>query len=135
MIMKRLIKKAVIALHKKLDKTITGWQPTTNEVAPVTAFHSLSPINDADADQYIEALTWALDNRKKKSIYNIALTGPYGSGKSSILKTFQQKNENKDYIFLEISLATFKEELLENSTTTKDELEEGADNDTQTPTS
>jgi hypothetical protein len=133
--MKRLMKKAVIALHKKLDKVIAGWQPTPDEVTAPAAFHSLSPINDADADQYIEALSWALDNRKKKSIYNIALTGPYGSGKSSILKTFQQKNENKDYIFLEISLATFKEELLESSAATNDEIEENPDDNGQTTTS
>ncbi|WP_156166665.1 hypothetical protein [Pedobacter sp. BMA] len=73
-------------------------------------YHSLSPIGDAYADQYLDALKWALDNRKEKAIYNIALTGPYGSGKSSILKTFKQANTNKDYVFLDISLATFKEE-------------------------
>lgn len=121
--MKRLFKKAIIAIHKKLDKMVAGWQALPGEETPASAYHSLSPINDADADQYIEALTWALDNRKEKSIYNIALTGPYGSGKSSILKTFQEKNENKDYVFLEISLATFKEELAESSAITEDKDE------------
>ena len=112
--MKGLYKKTIIAIHKKLSKTVDNWQAKPMEDTAATAYHSLSPINNADADQYIEALNWALDNRKEKSIYNIALTGPYGSGKSSILKTFQGNNENKDYVFLEISLATFKEELAEN---------------------
>lgn len=111
--MKRLFRKTIISIHKKLTKVVTDWQRTPGEETQLGVYHSLSPINNANADQYIEALNWALNNRKEKSIYNIALTGPYGSGKSSILKTFQQNNENKEYVFLEISLATFKEELSE----------------------
>src|SRR5690606_25609080 len=40
------------------------------------------------------------------------ITGPYGSGKSSVIKTFQNNYANKDLQFLNISLATFKEEIL-----------------------
>lgn len=58
----------------------------------------------------MQALNWALRNRKKQDIKNIALTGPYGSGKSSILKTFQNRHKVKGLKFLFISLATFKEE-------------------------
>ncbi|WP_031529879.1 YobI family P-loop NTPase [Dyadobacter crusticola] len=66
---------------------------------------------DADPQgEYAGALSWALTNRKTADIKNIALTGPYGSGKSSILKTFQSHNTNPDLCFLNISLATFKEE-------------------------
>jgi KAP family P-loop domain len=108
--MNQFIKKAIIGLYKRLDKTIKGWAVEPEGVTPAITYHSLSPIKNADVNQYLEALTWALDNRKEESIYNIALTGPYGSGKSSILQTFKDKNENKDYVFLEISLATFKEE-------------------------
>ncbi len=39
-------------------------------------------------------------------ITNIALTGPYGSGKSSVLKTLKEVSE--DYTFLNISLATLE---------------------------
>lgn len=74
-------------------------------------YDSLSPIENADTgNHYYEALDWAFQNRKTKHIRNIALTGPYGSGKSSILRTFQRKTTNKDLHFLNISLATFKEE-------------------------
>ncbi len=77
-------------------------------------YHSLSPINNADPEKhYISALAWALKNRKKEDIKNIALTGPYGSGKSSILKTFISSNVDKSLHFLPISLATFKEEVRE----------------------
>lgn len=76
-----------------------------------SALNSLSPIDDADKDgHYSKMLLWALKNRKKKDIKNIALTGPYGSGKSSIIKTFERKNSSDDLVFLNISLATFKEE-------------------------
>lgn len=92
------------------------WPPfrTFNMGTAVVAhqFHSLSPIDDADVAQYEDALLWALKNRQKQDIKNVALTGPYGSGKSSILKTFQLKYKN-EFSFLNISLATFKEELLD----------------------
>ena len=74
-------------------------------------YSSLSPIDNGDEDgHYSKALLWALKNRKKEDIKNIALTGPYGSGKSSILKTFQKNYKGNDLKFLNISLATFKEE-------------------------
>ena len=38
---------------------------------------------------------------KSKDIYNRALTGAYGSGKSTILRTFQ--NRNKSYSYINIS--------------------------------
>lgn len=68
-------------------------------------FEDLTPKDNIDEDgQYSNAITWALNNNKIK---NIALTGPYGSGKSSILKTYQAK-QNSKYKFLNISLASFK---------------------------
>ncbi|MCH6202017.1 hypothetical protein MMU07_20745 [Aquiflexum sp. LQ15W] len=74
-------------------------------------YSSLSPIDNGDENgHYSKALLWALKNRKKGDIKNIALTGPYGSGKSSILKTFQKNYVGNDLKFLNISLATFKEE-------------------------
>ncbi|MHB1107701.1 MAG: YobI family P-loop NTPase [Lutibacter sp.] len=75
-------------------------------------YNALSPIDNVENNEdYETALSWALKNRKKNDIKNIALTGSYGSGKSSILKTFQKKYKGSDFHFLTISLATFKEEL------------------------
>jgi len=74
------------------------------------SYHSLSPVSDIEKHKYYcDALEWALLNRKEKDIKNIALTGNYGSGKSSILKTFRER-QIKGLKFLKISLATFKEE-------------------------
>lgn len=55
---------------------------------------------------YLEALKYGLQS---DDITNIALMGPYGSGKSSILKTFQKENED-DFNFLNLSLGAFSEE-------------------------
>ncbi len=80
-------------------------------------FHSLSPISDQENHKYYcDALEWALVNRKEKDIKNIALTGNYGSGKSSILKTFRER-QIEGLNFLNISLATFKDEKNKNSKT------------------
>lgn len=86
----------------------------------------LSPRDDLDKDprtqtnytHYENKLLWALKNRRKHNIKNIAITGYYGAGKSSVLKTFIKRNEvkekvenpNKDLKFLELSLATFHDE-------------------------
>lgn len=71
-----------------------------------TAYKSVEELN--------KVITFAM---KEKRIRNIALTGPYGSGKSSILQTFcrdhkEEKNENGDnkYKILNISLATLQSE-------------------------
>ena len=75
-------------------------------------YRDLTPIDSVEnGDEYIEALNWAFQNKKVK---NIALTGPYGAGKSSIIETFLRKNDedksalNKIRISaLKISMATF----------------------------
>lgn len=51
---------------------------------------------------YLDRLNEAIDT---KDVNNIALMGGYGSGKSTIIKTFQHLNER--YEFLNISLASF----------------------------
>lgn len=55
-------------------------------------------------DEYVKALNDALENNKVK---NIAISGSYGSGKSSFIKTYEKNNPQ--YKFLDISLATFKQ--------------------------
>lgn len=57
-------------------------------------------------------------------IRNVALTGPFGSGKSSVIKTLMNE-EAENYHFLEISLATLDTIKYEDS---KSEKSEGAGN-------
>jgi len=71
-----------------------------------TKYEMLTPCCDADDDGYYsEALNSALDDKK---VTNIAISGSFGSGKSSFLRTFEKNNRKWNY--LNISLATFKNE-------------------------
>lgn len=100
---------------KKIQNVFTKWIKktfckNTKLEQSNTHFYSLSPNDQIEnGKNYFDALNWAL-SKKNEKIKNIALTGTYGSGKSSILQSFQKQNTNKDFHFLNISLATFKEE-------------------------
>ncbi len=102
-IIEKALKKIVDYLLHILDKL--DEKPDTNKHHH---YHSLSPTNNAQkVETYLEAIEWALKNSKR--IKNIAISGSYGSGKSSVIETFIERNKNKTYKFLKISLATFKE--------------------------
>ena len=88
------------------SETISNSETTLKEGGEFS-FHPLTPtiINDDSSKAYTKALKYAIEN---KDIKNIALTGSYGSGKSSVLKTFFAKNQQLKY--LKISLASFNQE-------------------------
>ena len=69
---------------------------------------SLAPIDNVEnAEVYFQALIWAIEQKK---VNNIAITGPYGSGKSSIIETFLKKEKGKakkEIKSINISLANF----------------------------
>ena len=69
---------------------------------------SLAPIDNVEnAEVYFQALIWAI---KQEKVNNIAITGPYGSGKSSIIETFLKKEKGKvkkEIKSINISLANF----------------------------
>ena len=49
-------------------------------------YRDLTPVDNIEnGEEYFNALNWAFQNKKIK---NIALTGPYGSGKSSLIESF-----------------------------------------------
>ena len=57
------------------------------------SYKALTPTDSAEqVEEYLEALTWAL---QQKDIHNIALVGAYGSGKSSIIETFLRREREK----------------------------------------
>lgn len=86
------------------------------QISSTDQYLSLTPITNADEDNaYSDMLKFALSQDK---ISNIAVTGPYGSGKSSVLLTFQI--QNPDWKYLNISLATFKDHLDVESASNKE---------------
>jgi len=117
--LKVIVLKTIIV---RIAHKIWGIEPFIPEPPKELPLHSLSPVGDADTDGIFgDTLYWALKHRKEKDIKNIAITGPYGSGKSSLLKTFQEKHKyDPDLKFLSISLATFKEEKDLPQTSVKD---------------
>ena len=74
----------------------------------------LSPIDDFKRHkEYIIRLKNAIDH---PNVFNIALTGSYGAGKSSILKTF--KAYYPEYHYVNVSLASFVEVNMSESDST-----------------
>ncbi len=65
-------------------------------------FEKLTPIDNAQIDAYSEALDFAFEH---DDIKNVAITGPYGAGKSSILESYKK---GKELSFLHVSLAHFE---------------------------
>ena len=64
-------------------------------------FNKLTPLNDVVIDSSHEAaMKYALED---KDIKNVAVSGNYGSGKSSFIETYKSKNRN--FKPLHISLA------------------------------
>lgn len=76
-------------------------------------YKDLAPIdNISNGKEYLKALHWAIKNKRIK---NIALTGPYGSGKSSIINSYLKHHPIIKAKHLRISMATF----IENKTNEK----------------
>ena len=67
-------------------------------------YFNLSPSTDINNQAYFDALDEKLNDQQVK---NIAVIGPYGSGKSSVIDSFFKNNEK--YNYLHISLANFCE--------------------------
>ncbi|WP_318419123.1 YobI family P-loop NTPase [Photobacterium leiognathi] len=100
--MNKIITSFVRSLIKGLDKTLSWLERKEYANDMKSKFVDLAPTDDADkAGMYSEALRFATNNPK---ISNIALTGPYGSGKSSIIQSFLKTYQRS---VLHISLATF----------------------------
>ena len=67
-------------------------------------FQKLTPVNNVDMTLYDDALNYIFDNA---DVRNVAISGAYGAGKSSVLATY--KDKNKKLRFLHISLAHFEQ--------------------------
>lgn len=82
-------------------------KPSTVLVSPIDSLAPkilTQPEDLLKIKPYLEALKKTIDD---PDITNIALTGDYGSGKSTIIKTFQ--SQNPGYEYLNLSLASFKD--------------------------
>ncbi len=83
-------------------------------------FERLTPIDDMDLEVYEDAIDYVFDN---PDIKNVAITGAYSAGKSSVLASYKKNHEKLR--FLHISLAHFKSPNEENETEIKESVLEG----------
>lgn len=83
-------------------------------------FERLTPINDVKMDVYEDAINYAFDN---PDIKNVAITGAYSAGKSSVLASYKKKH--KKLKFIHISLAHFESPNQKNKKEVKESVLEG----------
>lgn len=103
--MSKIITSLTRRLASSLNSIVFWLERQASSVKAQSKFVDLAPNDEADeAGVYSEAILFATNNEK---ISNIALTGPYGSGKSSIIQSFLKKYKRKA---LHISLAAFAPE-------------------------
>ena len=72
-------------------------------------FQKLTPTSNVDLNAYEEGFEFIFSN---DDIRNIAISGPYSSGKSSLLESYKKKHPQKT--FIHISLAHFTNENKDN---------------------
>ena len=98
----KFYQKCICRLVINLGRKITRWKLEETSEKHISL---LSPVDDFKRHkEYIIRLKNAID---KPNVFNIALTGSYGAGKSSILKTF--KTHYQKYHYVNVSLASFVE--------------------------
>lgn len=91
-------------------------------MSETTKYQKLTPNTDIDLKGYDEAFDFVFKNNDVK---NIAISGPYGSGKSSLIESYK-KTSGEKYSFMRISLAHFRGN--ENDET-EEELPDDAEKD------
>lgn len=103
----------------KLNASAAFLESLTRSSETQSKFVNLAPTVEADkAGVYAQAINFAINDDRVK---NIALTGPYGSGKSSIIQSFLDKHRPKA---LHISLAAFiPDEEVNGRDVTRQEIE------------
>ena len=95
-------RKNIRRLSVNFGRKINRWKLENTSEKQISL---LSPVDDFERHkEYIIRLKNAID---RPNVFNIALTGSYGAGKSSILKTF--KTHYPEYHYVNVSLASFVE--------------------------
>ncbi|TDS90416.1 pcar [Erwinia rhapontici] len=90
----------------RLESLWPLWNAKNPEEQEITySYDALTPalMKDEDARHYAEALNFACH---KPDIRNIAVTGPYGAGKSSVLLTWTRSRKDRNQV-MTVSLADF----------------------------
>lgn len=87
----------------------------TEKTTEVLHFEKLAPINNANIKIYEDAINFVFEN---PDLRNIAISGAYGSGKSSLLASYKAAHPEKK--FIHISLAHFEPDSADKALKEKD---------------
>jgi len=99
----KILKKEREESKKELEKTED--QENLQQESWTGELRDLAPIDNVENfETYNQTLNWAFQNERAK---NIALSGPYGSGKSSIIESYLKNHPDVKSAALKISLASF----------------------------
>lgn len=98
-----------INICRKAEAGLIKLQSRAQGVVATSTYDTLAPkcINDDNMQEYFRALKFALS---KKDVRNIAVTGNYGAGKSTVISSYMKFHSDEQYI--NVSLAGF--EMAEN---------------------
>lgn len=89
----------------KKEQRETEDQENLKQESWTDELRDLAPIDNVENfDTYEQTLNWVFQNERVK---NIALSGPYGSGKSSIIESYLKNHPDVKSAALKISLASF----------------------------
>lgn len=83
-------------------------------------FEKLTPTSDGNIDVYESAIDFVFN---EPDVRNVAISGAYGAGKSSVLAAYKKKH--KDFKFVHISLAHFQNAEDQNEAGVKESVLEG----------
>lgn len=83
-------------------------------------FERLTPTDSLDLNVYEEAIDYVFNN---PDVRNVAISGAYSAGKSSVLASYKKKHSNLH--FLHISLAHFQSSDQEDEPEVKESILEG----------
>ncbi len=102
-----MIQGMVIRFKRSVGAFLKMWR--AHKAVPLSegGFVDLMPVllEGAQADRYVSELLHALGNER---VRNIAITGGYGAGKSSVIRTFFDRHPQYEPVF--VSLATFSQD-------------------------
>ncbi|EJA2638182.1 DNA-binding protein, partial [Klebsiella pneumoniae] len=93
-----------MALLDKIKSLISANETATQNIEEESVYDTLTPkiITDSSVKHYFDALDFAFS---KQDVKNIAITGPYGAGKSTVIQSYLKTHLNRE--FINVSLADF----------------------------
>ena len=93
----------IFSLGERKNKILTKNNPNYNHLEDLTPFIVKEDEDNYNLKTYLESIRWGILNQNVK---NIAISGSFGTGKSTILNLF--KKNNPEFKTLDISLGKFE---------------------------